>query len=94
MTHTFNIDHKTIRLIVSSNGEKIKKSTGLSIDQGLWNQKAKSWRVKCKDEKVYAKLSQIHLRMQEAEDMDIEQLRADVDQIKYDIEKESLSTKP
>ena len=71
MTHTFNIDHKTIRLILSSNGEKIKKSTGLSIEPSLWNQKAKSIRAKCKDEKVYAKLSQIHLRMQEAEDMDM-----------------------
>ena len=67
MTHTFNIDHKSIRLIVSAGGQKYKKSTGLTIEPALWNQKAKSLRAKCKDAKVYEDLRQIHLRMQEAE---------------------------
>lgn len=71
MTHTFNTDHNTIRLIVSSDGKKFKKSTGLSIEPALWNQKAKSLRAKCKDEKVYKELNLIHIRMQEAEDKDM-----------------------
>lgn len=68
MTHTFNTDHNTIRLIVSADGKKFKKSTGLSIEPALWNQKAKSLRAKCKDEKVFKELNLIHIRMQEAED--------------------------
>lgn len=69
MTHTFNLDHRTIRLIVSDCGKKFKKSTGLSIDPALWNPKAKSLRAKCKDEKVYESLRKIDMRMQEAEDL-------------------------
>ena len=67
MTHTFNLNGKTIRLIVSSDGQKYKKTTGLSIQPSLWNSKAKSLRAKCKDAKVYDKLRLIDLRMQEAE---------------------------
>ena len=71
MTHTFNLDHNTIRLIVSDCGKKFKKSTGLSIDPSLWNQGAKSLRSKCKDAKVYESLREIDLRMQEAEGKNI-----------------------
>ena len=67
MTHTFNLDHNTIRLIVSADGKKYKKSTGLSIQPSLWNQKAKSIRAKCKDVRVYERLRLIDLRMNEAE---------------------------
>lgn len=67
MKHTFNIDHNSIRLIVSADGLKHKKSTGLTIDPKLWNQKAKSLRAKCKDAKVYERLKEIDLKMQEAE---------------------------
>ncbi len=67
MTHTFNLDHNTIRLIVSADGKKYKKSTGLSIQPSLWNQKAKSLRAKCKDVRVYERLRLIDLRMNEAE---------------------------
>lgn len=67
MTHTFNLDHNTIRLIVSSDGRKYKKSTGLTIRPSLWNSKAKSLRAKCKDARVYERLRLIDLRMQEAE---------------------------
>lgn len=66
MTHTFNLDHNSIRLIVSADGVKYKKSTGLTIQPVAWNQKAKSLRAKCKDAKVYELLRQIDLRMQEA----------------------------
>ena len=67
MTHTFNLNGKTIRLIVSFDGQKYKKATGLSIQPSLWNSKAKSLRAKCKDAKVYDKLRLIDLRMREAE---------------------------
>ena len=67
MTHTFNLDHNTIRLIVSADGKKYKKSTGLSIHPSLWNPKAKSLRAKCKDVRVYERLRLIDLRMNEAE---------------------------
>ena len=67
MTHTFNIDHSSIRLVVSADGKKYKKSTGLTIQPALWNQKAKSLRAKCKDAKVYEDLRLINLRMEEAE---------------------------
>lgn len=71
MTHTFNLDHNTIRLIVSDCGKKFKKSTGLSIDPSLWNQGAKTLRAKCKDAKVYESLREIDFRMQEAEGKNI-----------------------
>lgn len=72
MTHTFNLNGRTIRLIVSSDGVKYKKATGLSIQPTLWNQKAKSLRAKCKDARVYEQLRQIDLRMQEAESIGLE----------------------
>lgn len=76
MTHTFNIDHNSIRLVVSADGKKYKKSTGLTIRPALWNQKAKTLRAKCKDAKVYEQLRIIHLRMGEAESIGLEPERA------------------
>lgn len=76
MTHTFNIDHNSIRLIVSADGKKYKKATGLRIEPSLWNQKAKSLRAKCKDARVYEQLRLIHLRMGEAESIGLEPERA------------------
>lgn len=67
MTHTFNLNGRTIRLIVSHKGEKIKRATGLSINPSLWNQSAKSLPAKCKDRSVWAKLRLIDLRLQEKE---------------------------
>lgn len=67
MTHTFNIDKGSIRIIVSHNGKKFKKATGLTIDPSLWNQKAKSLTARCKDRRVYEKLRLVHLRATEKE---------------------------
>ena len=67
MTHTFNIDKGSIRVIVSHNGKKFKKSTGLTIAPALWNQKAKSLTARCRDRRVYEKLRPIHLRLEEKE---------------------------
>ena len=68
MTHTFNIDKGSIRLIVSDHGKVFRKATGLTIDPALWNASAKSLRAKCKDARVYEKLRLIHLRMEEKEE--------------------------
>lgn len=67
MTHTFNLNGRAIRLIISHEGRKYKKATGLTIDPALWNQKARSLRAKCKDAKVYERLRLIDLRMAEKE---------------------------
>lgn len=67
MTHTFNIDKGSIRIIASHQGKKFKRATGLTIDPALWNQKAKSLTARCKDRRVYEKLRIIHLRLLERE---------------------------
>lgn len=65
MTHTFNLDRGSIRLVVSHNGKKYRKATGATINPNLWNQKAKSLRAKCKSERAYEKLYAISLRLDE-----------------------------
>lgn len=67
MTHTFNLNGRTIRLVVSHGGEKYKRATGLTIDPRLWNQKAKSLPAKCLDRRVWAELRLINARMEEKE---------------------------
>ena len=67
MKHTFNLNKRSIRLVVSFNGEKIKRATGLTIEPSLWNQKAKSLAAKCKDRSVYEKLRLIDIRLSEKE---------------------------
>lgn len=67
MTHTFNLNGRAIRLIVSHEGKKYKKATGLTTDPALWNQKARSLRAKCRDGRVYERLRMIDLRMAEKE---------------------------
>ena len=68
MTHTFNINKRSIRLIVSVSGKKLKRATGLTIEPSLWNADAKSLQAKCKDRSVWEKLKPIHLRLLEKED--------------------------
>lgn len=79
MTHTFNIDKGSIRVIVSHNGKKFKKSTGLTIDPALWNQKAKSLTARCRDRHVYEKLRLVNLRLEEKED----EARTDADVLRF-----------
>lgn len=67
MTHTFNLNNGSIRLIVSHHGKVYRKNTGLTIDKVLWNQKAKSLSAKCKDARVLKDLKLIDLRMKERE---------------------------
>lgn len=67
MTHTFNIDKGSIRLVASHKGKQYKKATGLTIDPSLWNRDAKSLPAKCRDRRVWEKLRLIHLRCSEKE---------------------------
>lgn len=67
MTHTFNIDKGSIRLVASHNGRQYKKATGLTIDPRLWNNKGRTLQTKCKDKRVWETLRQIDLRALEKE---------------------------
>lgn len=68
MTHTFNIDKGSIRLVVSHNGKQYKRATGLTIDPALWNRDARSLPAKCKDRRVWSKLRLVHLRAEEKQE--------------------------
>ena len=67
MTHTFNIDKGSIKIVASHNGKQYKKATGLTIDPRLWNRKGRSLQTKCKDKRVWEQLRLIHLRAEEKE---------------------------
>lgn len=68
MTHTFNIDKGSIRIVASHKGKQYKRATGLTIDPALWNRDAKSLPAKCRDKRVWAKLRLVHLRAEEKQD--------------------------
>ena len=68
MTHTFNIDKGSIRIVASHKGKQSKRATGLTIDPALWNRDARSLPAKCKDKRVWAKLRLVHLRAEEKQD--------------------------
>ena len=67
MTHTFNYDKGSIRLVASHNGKQYKRATGLTISGDLWNRDARTLAGRCKDRRVWEKLRLVHLRAQEAE---------------------------
>lgn len=71
MTHTFNLDKGTIRIIVSDGGKKYRKSTGISIDPKLWDthatKKKGAWSSVCKDKAAWERLRPIHYRLLEME---------------------------
>jgi integrase len=72
MKHTFNLvspsrEYSTIRLVVSHNGEKFRKSAGVSIRTSLWNQKARTVDKMCKDKKVWEVIGPIHAKLVEKE---------------------------
>lgn len=69
MTHTFNYDKGSIRLVVSHLGKKYRRSTGVSIDPKLWNPKAKTLSGRCGNKAVLAHLKVIHIRLEEKEDI-------------------------
>ena len=67
MTHTFNLNARSIRLVASHNGKQFKMYTGLKIEPSLWNRDAKSLPAKCRDRSVWEKLRLVHLRCSEKE---------------------------
>ena len=68
MTHSFNFDKGSIRLVVSHHGKQYKKATGLTTEASLWDKKVKSLRAKCKDQRIWSRLREIDLRATEKED--------------------------
>jgi integrase len=72
MKHTFNLVYPNrevspIRLVVSSNGEKFRKSVGVSVRTKLWNQKGRTPDKMCKDADVWAIIGPIHAKLVEKE---------------------------
>lgn len=67
MTHSFNFDKGSIRLVVSHRGKQYKKATGLTTEAALWRRDAKTLRAKCKDARILARLLEIDSRAHEKE---------------------------
>lgn len=65
MRHTFIYDKGSIRLVVSHDGKKFRKATGLTTK--LWDNSAKKLLTKCKDAGVREKLARIDSRLTERE---------------------------
>ena len=84
MKHTFNLNKRSIRLVASFKGEKIKKATGLTIDPILWKSGAQSLPAMCKDKRVYEKLRLIDMRLTEREN-DVNNRREAVALIAYSL---------
>lgn len=69
MTHTFNLDKGSIRLVVSHDGKKWRRATGLTTRPSLWNPKGQSLRARCTDRRVLDDLRLIDARLREKERM-------------------------
>lgn len=72
MKHTFNLvypqrETSPVRLVVSHNGEKIRRSIGVSVSTKLWNAKAKSLDKKCRDRNAWAVIGPVHAKLVEKE---------------------------
>lgn len=72
MKHTFNLvypgrESSPVRLIVSHNGEKFRKSLGVSVQTKNWNQKARTPDKMCKDRDVWSVIGPIHAKLVEKE---------------------------
>lgn len=72
MKHTFNLvypgrESSPVRLVVSHNGEKFRKSVGVSVRTKLWNQKARTPDKMCRDRDAWAVLGPIHAKLVERE---------------------------
>lgn len=72
MKHTFNLvspgkDYSTVRLIVSHDGEKFRKSVGVTVKTSLWNQKGRTPDKMCKDRSAWEVIGPIHAKLVEKE---------------------------
>ena len=72
MKHTFNLatpngETSPVRLVVSHNGEKFRKSLGVTVRTKLWNQKARTPDKMCKDKDAWAVIGPIHAKLVEKE---------------------------
>ena len=76
MTHTFNLDKGSIRLVVSHDGKKWRRATGLTTRPALWNPKGQSLRARCTDRRVLDDLRLIDARLREKERMKMTEAEA------------------
>lgn len=72
MKHTFNLTRpkekkSSVRLVVSHNGEKFQRCTGVVIRTDLWNQKARTADRMCRDADAWKVLGEIHSKLTEKE---------------------------
>lgn len=72
MKHTFNLvspgrESSPVRLVVSHNGEKIRRSVGVTVSTKLWNQKARSVDKMCRDRRAWEIIGPIHAKLVERE---------------------------
>lgn len=72
MKHTFNLVYpgratSPIRLIVSHNGEKFRRSVGVTVQTKLWNGKGKTPDKMCKDRDAWSIIGPIHAKLVEKE---------------------------
>ena len=72
MKHTFNLvypkrETSPVRLVVSHNGEKFRRSVGVTIETRLWNQRARTPDKMCRDRDAWAIIGPIHAKLVEKE---------------------------
>ena len=96
MTHTFNLDKTSIRLVVSHGGKKWRKATGLTTEPKLWNKNGQSLRARCTDRRVLDHLRLIDARLREKEGMSMtdEEVEAAIEYALTGVNIEKPSTPP
>lgn len=72
MKHTFNLvypnrDTSPVRLVVSHDGEKFRRSVGVTVETRFWNQKARTPDKMCKDKRAWDTIGPIHAKLVEKE---------------------------
>ena len=72
MKHTFNLvypgrEKSPVRLVVSHDGEKFRRSVGVSVSTKLWNRNGRTPDKMCRDRNAWAVLGPIHSRLVERE---------------------------
>ena len=87
MKHTFNLvnpgrDRSPIRLVVSHDGEKFRRSVGVSVSTSLWNQRARTPDKMCRDRDAWKLIGPIHAKLVERE-LSVRRRRDVLDAIAY-----------
>lgn len=72
MKHTFNLVYpgratSPVRLIVSHDGEKFRRSIGVTVNTKLWNRNGRTPDKMCRDRNAWAVIGPIHAKLVEKE---------------------------